>query len=713
MAQAEEVHQDAVSITISEETREVADELRRKLAASEALNAYQRCIFERRHLDALDAVRPLQNRLAYIEPLYAELYEEYISTLQDVSELEEKEAELLARQEKTEALLRTAQNECAAAQGKLRAVRKELLDIRGTTKSSAATLVAERNSAVSDLDDAKLEHQLVKERSKALEAEVEQAEVKAKALQSEIADCKKELKSLQTKHDKALKQAASERKELEAQIERQQQAVSGRQELEAQIEKLQQAASERKELETQIEKLQQEAAGRKGLEAQIESLEAEKIATEEKLNTVLQKEESSKTVKKEISELKAALTRETKAREKAEKNIARLEAEQEKAAQMEEAAIPIKKELSELKATLTKETKAREKVEQDLLRFQETREQAVQNEDTSKATKKELSDLRTALAKESQAREKIEREFATYKTNQETKYETLKKQLDASKAKLKEAKAEATAARTTTTKVPLDNPRKRPISNIITMETLESAKKPRKDKPSTTISELSLTPFLKRQAVVDSDASTTGDITAVPGDGTIVEHPGDKSIIMPPPRLLLAGANRKKKSAAKAIVEEPEEEAPAPERAPTPPAPAAEEDEDIGEDSMLMPIAPIIKEAKPKAKPRGKTVSKPAAKTAPKPTKPKNTLLSSSPAEKQPARRRKKVVGETSFMGIKPTTFDDEDGTGRINMNLDDGSQGLTKGGRLAPSLATTLRKEISPPKRRPAALGGLFGKKS
>ncbi|KAF8545419.1 hypothetical protein BDD12DRAFT_871696 [Trichophaea hybrida] len=691
MAQAEEVHKDAVSTTISEESRELC----RKLAVSEALNAYQRCIFERRHLDALDAVRPLQNRLAYIEPLYAELYEEYISTLQGVSELEEKEAELLARQETTEALLRTAQNECASAQGKLRAVRKELLDIRGTTKSSAAMLVAERNSAVSDLDDAKLEHQLVKERSKALEAEVEQAEAKAKALQSEIADCKKELKSLQTKHDKALTQAASELKELEAQIERQQQAVS-----------------EQKELEVQIEKLQQEVSGRKGLEAQIESLEAERIATEEKLNTVLQKEESSKTVKKEISELKAALTRETKAREKAEKNIARLEAEQEKMAQKEEAAIPIKKELSELRATLTKETKAREKAEQDILRFQESREQAMQNEDTSKTTKKELSDLRTALAKESQAREKVEREFAAYKTNQETKLETLKKQLDASKAKLKEAKAEATAARTTTTKVPLDNPRKRPISNIITMETLESAKKPRKDKPSTTISELSLTPFLKRQAVVDGDTSTTGDISAVPGDGTIMEHPGDKSIIIPLPRLLLAGANRKKKNVAKAIVEEPEE-APAPERAPTPPVPAAEEDEDVGEDSMLMPIAPIIKEAKPKAKPRGKFVSKPATKTAPKPIKPKNILLSSSPAEKQPARRRKKVVGETSFMGIKPTTFDDEDGTGRINMNLDDGSQGMTKGGRIAPSLATTLRKEISPPKRRPAALGGLFGKKS
>ena len=559
---------------------------------------------------------------------------------------------MLVRLENSEAQLRTAQR-------KILSTEKTLADVKDHTQSSTAALAAERG-------DVLLELKQLEGRSKALEGDLEQEQTQkteavamANRLRGELADRERELKALQATHDKAQKDHEAGRKELEA----------------------------------QIEDLQRD-------------LEAEKQVAEERLNSANEKENASQAVKKEISELKAALAKGTKELENAEKRATRLESVE-----------------TELREALAMEAKAREKAEQDLARPREGAATKAEKEATSKSIKRELATLREGLAREVRAREKAERELAIHKADDGPRLRALKKQVEELKTKAKQAQADAIAARTTTTKVPLETSRKRPASTVVTMDSFESAKKPRREKEAPAISEISLTPFLQRNAAaVDASAA------AAAGDRTDAEHLGDISIVPVPAgatsRILLAGANRKK-YVPKLVAEERKEELESPLSSPpprtaTPPGPAAGGDEeDVGEDSMLSLIKPPV--PKP-AKPKPKSKPRPRAKAVPRQQDAQQSPEAEDPAparlpEKQqqpPVRRRKKLVSGSSLMGINPTRFDD-DGTGRISINLDADPQADEGDGRLAPVISDLggFRREISPPKKRPAALGGLFTKKS
>jgi hypothetical protein len=767
----------------------------------EAANAYERCLLVHNQIEATDAARPLKTRLAYLEPLYVELYEEYLSVKRNVKTLERREQELLTNQQEAEVELRNLQNECAAAQGQLRAAEKELKDIRGSSKSSTAAMVAEKTRAVSDLEDMKLEYLLTKERSKQLEEELKEArkekekgEDTAKVLRRDLQEVFTELTSLQRKLREATELAATEKATLEAEIEKLKSEVETQKKsaqekgsaatktaeatkatkkeiadlktelaketkaremaeklvhrLESDAEKA--AAAEvaaipaKKELTELKAALTKETKAREKAEGEMEVIEAEKNNIEEILASLrvektkleeefaqlqaekqiaTQKADTGKPTKKELTELKSALTKETKAREKAEKLIEKLEAEKAKAAEKTSAAAPTKKELIDLKFALAKETEAREKAEADLeARTAElaAAQQAPPAPKEKPASKKELTELKAALDKETKLREKAEKELAATTASQAAELEALHKKIEAQKAKLDKAKAAPPVSKTTTTKVPLDgNPRKRPGAPVETFE--QSAKKPKPSKPQPTVSDFSLTPFLKRQAAPED--ATTSDDTAMAGsvtennagDATIVAPIGDGK---PSHKILLAGANRKKKIPTKPILEEPELDTPvAPARAATPPV--QDDGEDVGEDSMLMPV---IEKPKTKAKafPRGgKAPGKPGAAKVAKAKMPSLLDESSAPAPaKKPVARKKKVVGESSFMGVRPTLFNDEDGSGRINLDIDAATQGASQGlgkGRPQPTLIPTMaafNSEISPPKKRPAGLGGLFGKK-
>lgn len=312
--------------------------------------------------------------------------------------------------------------------------------------------------------------------------------------------------------------------------------------------------------------------------------------------------------------------------------------------------------------------------------------------------KSEILVLSSALKQETKAREKAQKELAKAQEDWEAKHKGLEAKLETTQKKLKAAR---------TTKVPVENPRKRGTGSSahLTMQDLErSAKRPRQKTPPKA-SDFSLTPFLKKQAQVIADSpdnSRTDDARAT-GEESIQDDAGDRSIMVPaviestnPTRLLLAGAGRRTKLSTRP------EAVPEAEEAPSSRPPSEAEDEEIEEDSILMAPPPKVK-AKAKAK----------STTAKKTTATETSILSSlaeakKEAASKPKKKTKKQNGETSFMGgIRPTLFNDDDGTGRLEVILDDASQEPRGKGRLKlpPSNATAFTKEISPPKKRPDAL--------
>jgi len=386
--------------------------------------------------------------------------------------------------------------------------------------------------------------------------------------------------------------------------------------------------------------------------------------------------------------------------------------------------------------TASKEVVARLKREQKKQLSEQKKELLAEHKKELDEQKKELSNLRSSLAKETKARENAERlmeELAAEREEFEQNHQPVEKPRVAAKTKRKntpprekEPKA-AKGSKATVTKVPVDNPRKRKsLAHHLTMEDLASSeKKPRRKESTTKTSEFSVTPFLKRQAQ-QSDTSTSRAASAAPdtsiaveNETTIDKQAGERSAIdssfidgSKPRRSLFAGANRKKKAPTAPPVRIPEE----PEEEESRPAPAT--DSELADDSLLEIKVPKAR-PKPHAKTKGKAVS-----TGPVVI---STLLLSSPERhdepvslpKVPVgkKKRKKPPGETSFLGIRPTVFDD-DGSGRLNLNLDDGSQETQAAAGLAGQPPLLLPKfgafnrELSPPKRRPEALKKMFAKR-
>jgi len=625
-------------------------------------------------------------------------------------------------------------------------MKAEIANYKKQLKSLQITHEKALERAVSEREELESQNLQLKTEKAAAEAEigaVTEKQESAKVFKKEISD----LRATIAKDKKALEKAE---KDAEAAFAKVQELSELRTNLENEIEARTQAEKQheeernaRKQVEKDLERLQaarekapaKESAA-KGAKKEITELKA---TLEKEIQTRQKAEEERDTEQKLREQVQKEQEEEQKAREKAEKDLERMRASKEKA--------PVKgtkKELSDLKSALDKEIEAREqaereraeeakireKAEKDLERLQEAKSA---KEPAAKVSKKEVTELKASLGKEAKAREKAEREFARFKVDHEAKLGILERQLEAARANVKKiegAGSKAPMSKTTTTKIPLDNPRKRPASNHLTMDDLEnSVKRPRNKQPKE--SGFSITPFLKRQAlVIDGDLAAAGDATAALNESSM-GGAGERSMIIPsvidskqPTRLLFAGAGWKKKptKAPGPILEEMEE---ASALAPVPKAPLPvlaqleEEEEDFEEeDSMLMVSAPITARGKGKApaKPRGKAAAKAPAVAKAKPVKPRNTLLDSSPvassAEKPTAKKaatkpRRKVGAETSLRGIKPTSFDD-DGTGRIRLNFDNASQ-PSKVSNLVPRVGT-FKKEISPPKKRPAGMK-LFGK--
>lgn len=310
------------------------------------------------------------------------------------------------------------------------------------------------------------------------------------------------------------------------------------------------------------------------------------------------------------------------------------------------------------------------------------------------------ADLKADVAKEIAARKKLEKDFYKFVSDSDEKYAALKSKLDASRAKLS-----ALRAATGTNTAPVA-----PMVPLMTLDDLSrSVKRPRKEGPKT--SDLSLTPFFNKHAVVTTGSplspsavivgeDTTGD------DTTIVDRSmrAERSILIPsaiessePTRLLLVGANRKRKLPVKA--------------APPPPAPIPEEESEEEAPQKPQPKKKRAKKAPEKTAPELVNIFDTPVKdeSKPKPVKknmpPKSIFDEDQPATRPVPKKRRRPVGLAQ-------AFREDDGTGRLVLA---GSSADAPGGAgltLRPPVAGVFTKEISPPKKRPEVLKRFFAKK-
>ncbi|TGZ83380.1 hypothetical protein EX30DRAFT_339564 [Ascodesmis nigricans] len=625
------------------------DDLTHKLSSIKQLSLYMACQTERCALEAADEQRKLQAQIAYLEPLYSELYDEYLGSCELVDNLEDalqKKTVAMERAEKrSQNALVNAQNEATMLKGRLKSLENDLETIRTTTQSSAADLVAERNTAVSDLAAMQTEHQLLKERNTILETEIadaikarDVAQSKLQGVQDEVTNLTKSLEALQKKHFQLENEFTSAKKTYTNEVS------SWKSQFE---ESKSQHRSTLQDMETKHQ-------------ATITDLETRLNRPSSPDKRILQLNESLKTAKAEITALQAALNKERKSREAAERGL-------------------------------------------------------------------------------SKARDEWETQHKVF----ETKLESLRTKYKAEREK-NAAAAPASVV----------NPRKRTIGPVLDFE--PSAKKP-KTLPTAVTSEFSITPFLNRQQkVVASEDTTlaseaindetktntlansnpTAPVPAAGKPGRKIFTENTKDTISDAPRPLLVGANRKKKSSAAAPKLTPE---PAPEDPILDPISESDDDnEEINEDSILDIVLPKnrVKASAATRKPSAKSTTTKPAKRPRKPLlsdspEPEEAVLPPQPPARKPSQPKTKAVAkaavktkvkkkanamEASFIGgIRPTLFDDEDGSGRIQLNLDDGpSQEARRLGKNAPLLApiNAFQREISPPKKRPGGLKMKFGGK-
>jgi hypothetical protein len=273
------------------------------------------------------------------------------------------------------------------------------------------------------------------------------------------------------------------------------------------------------------------------------------------------------------------------------------------------------------------------------------------------------------------------------------------------------------AVATTATKAPTNNKRKSAIDMLTMRETEEDGinnPKKRRQKKSVAAAEISgfsTTPFLKRLAPTVGKKGHPPDnsLKDSPQSQDVEQSRSELVIDIQPTRVFRTGANRKQQPKA------------------VKPAQILEDVEVDGEaeDSILEQLGlTSTLNPKPKSKPTSKakrTTAQEAAEQA------RILSLLDSPHDDEPQppsdpvplkKRRRKFVGEQSFMGIKPTLFEDIDGTGRLVDNLNTQETGdlheFTKKEknplRIKPVISV-LKGEISPRKARPAALNKIFGR--
>lgn len=332
-------------------------------------------------------------------------------------------------------------------------------------------------------------------------------------------------------------------------------------------------------------------------------------------------------------------------------------------------------------------------------------------------------DLKADIAVHFATQKRLQDDFFTYVSNADERMAQQRLKFDAMRAKLNALRADVAAG----------TARVEPVAPVVPRMTMDdlgnSVRRPRKEAPK--MSDLSLTPFFTKHAVVTTNsplspsAVVVGEDTAGDGDDTMIDRSMriERSILIPsviessePTRLLLAGANRKRKHLVKAaqstaIPEESDEEEALPKPKPkkrTRKVPEESEEEEAPPKPQPKKRAKKVPE---KAAPEPAHIFDTPIKEKVKPTKkmaPPTSIFDDEPLTTKPVpKKRKRPVGPSP-------AFREDDGTGRLVLAGDSAEPSSGSGLTLRPPVQGVFTKEISPPKKRPEVLKRFFagGKK-
>ncbi|RPA79696.1 hypothetical protein BJ508DRAFT_415832 [Ascobolus immersus RN42] len=509
---------------------------------------------------------------------------------------------------------------------------------------------------------------------------------KSQHLEHQLLDLNRDRIEAQREKAEALKEASKERAEAEKarrEADRLKVELEALREVEGRSNSL---LGEKLQLQHQVSSLKTEVESLREIEKTAQGTLQEKLELERQVKRLNIENEDLRSgvtgaselagqvtaLKKELAEVQKALTKATKEKEKAEaaleKQKDQYEAKLAKVKDDKAEDKDLKKEISDLKSSLTKETAAREKAEAAL-----SASSSSTPTEPASASKKDLDDLRAALNKETKLREKAEATLTKQKTDYEKRISVLETKLESTKSKL------------TTLKSSAPNPLKRPAATL-TLNDLDTP--PKKPKPTVPkpgqISDFSMTPFFRRTATLDADETTTTTTTT-----TTTADPLDPAPVLIPtkeaPKLLLRQTHTLPPTTTSA---KPRRRAPL----------LPELDSSASEPE---PSPEVEAEAEPDLPPpKGFSTSALEA------------LFSSSPQQKtdprSPANRKRamQALRKKAMLprGVGGTLFEDEDGSGRINLDFSD-----VKGVRVAPGGAEGLMGgQMSPKRERPKALQGF-----
>lgn len=654
-------------------------QLNRKLATAHALLSYEQKCSETRLLEATEKQRQLRVKLLHLGP-------EYEATLQDNTNQERYITE-------SDKVLAATKERLAWSDGSLLRCKRRNKELEAKLQTQLISKGSEKGIVEAELEALKSRYKAIDEKLKWTRNELEQERKRSEnaiepgelsAAKDEVAVLQREIKTLQIRlQDQATESTANqtretaEKKELEKELSRlQAEHKSAKNDFTAQTTTY---SAEKKELEKQLSQLRTEMKSAHKEPSVDQSQEAKNDELEKQLLRLR-------------TEHKSAQKESTAEKKELEGQLSRLRTEHRSAQNQSTAQI------TTLENNLLHT--------QDLLKTAQTTISRLQATAPIPLSVAAEADLKADVAKEIAARKKLEKDFYKFVSDSDEKHALLKSKLDAARAKLKAANAINAASAANVAPVA-------PTVPLMTMDDLShSVKRPRKEAPKT--SDLSLTPFFAKTAVVTTNSPLTpsavvvGEDGTVAGDNTMIDRSmrAERSIRIPsaiestePTRLLLAGANRKRKLPAKAaspppaaIPEESSEE-----EAPRKPQPKKKRAKKAPEKAVPEPVH--IFDTPVKEEPKAKPTKKNAAPTS---------IFDDVPlATKAAPKKRKRPVGSTQ-------AFREDDGTGRLVLAGDSGEASGGSGLTLRPPVTGVFTKEISPPKKRPDVLKRFFagGKK-
>ncbi|KAG0643716.1 hypothetical protein HOY80DRAFT_321268 [Tuber brumale] len=277
------------------------EDARRKVATSNALLAYREACAETLVIEADEEQRKIRAQLLILEARYEKLYQEYS---EDKDYFERVEPALRGAY----ASLRWHEDAVARYQAKNKELQEKYHRNLVGEKSQQGAEVAALQASLEGALGAK---KMLQARILRLEDELLEAAAKKSTVDAELSKCKEDLEAYKKSTD-ALKMQSTEweGKHRGSAAERQ---------------SLQQEVST---LQLDLQKQQTTAAENQSLQQEVISLRSELEKTQASLkkaseSATVEREKDGKRKSQEVTDLKAALHKETKAREKAEKDLAK------------------------------------------------------------------------------------------------------------------------------------------------------------------------------------------------------------------------------------------------------------------------------------------------------------------------------------------------------------------------------------------------------